>query len=348
MRYLALFLCIAVGVLADTLKLNNGTMVVGNIIAETDTEYIVERSLAGGTIKTKDSIRKSDVASVVRVTPEEKAAVAMKEAYDALKRYQLDPNNSYAKDYYDQVLNGSFHKFLADYPDSSHAAELRERIAAWEAERDKVASGKMKVGGRWVEAVEVGLQQVVAQAQAYATQGKFQDAIQLLQPFRNAKETAIAEEASRKAQQIQGMWQKYLDTRVRNIASEIQAWERRLQDATASTERARNSFIEWRKTNNDGMMGYKALLQQHQDAVQRGEIEQKNCEVRIAQLRDESFSTQQKLNEMQSHVEMRDMPTLHRPPPEEDLPAKLIAWAKQYWMYGLAGLVVLWLILRRR
>jgi len=355
MRYLALFLCIAVGVLADTLKLNNGTMVVGNIIAETDTEYIVERSLAGGTIKTKDSIRKSDVASVVRVTPEEKAAVAMKEAYDALKRYQLDPNNSYAKDYYDQVLNGSFRKFLADYPDSQHAAELRERIAAWEAERDKVVAGQIKRNGQWLATSEASLldeaqraQKVMTHVQALSAQGKFQEAIQLLQPLRTAKQPSIAGDASRLEHQFYGSWQNYLDTRLKSLASEIQTWEKRLQEAIVSAARARQNLEQWKSTHHEGTAGYKGFLHQHEGAVQQAEVEQKTCNVRLTQLREETILVQQKLSEIQSHMEVRDIPTLRRPPPEEDLSTKFIAWTKPYWMYGLAGLVVLWLILRRR
>jgi len=353
----------AVGALADTLKLNNGTTVEGNIIAETDTEYIVERTLAGGTIKTKDTIRKRDVASVVRATPEEKAAAAMKEAYDALKRYQLDPNNSYAKDYYDQVLNGSFRKFLADYPDSPFTAEVRERVAAWEAERDKVVAGQIKRNGQWLSTSEASLldetqraQKVMTHVQALSAQGKFQEAIQLLQPLRTAKQPAIAEDASRLEYQFYGSWQTDLDARLRSIASEMQTWETRLKEAIAASKRARENLEQWKETHHEGIAGYKGFLSQHEGAIQQAEVEQKTCNLRLTQLRGEATLAQQKLNEIQSQMEVRSIPTLRQPPPpppppppEKGLIAKVGDWLKEYWLFAVLGLLlVIWLAFRRR
>jgi hypothetical protein len=352
MRYLVLFFCMVVSAFADRLKLNNGTTVEGAIIAETGAEYIVERSLAGGTIKAKDTIRKSDVAEVTRATAEEKAAAAMKEAYEATKRYQLNPENSFAKDYYEQVLNGSFRKFLADYPDSPFAAEVRERIASWEAERDTVAAGRIKFRGQWLDAGQANdlreqerAQQVIAQAQAFAAQGRFQEAIQLLQPLRTAKPSALVEEASRHERQFYVSWQNYLGARLKNITSEIEIWEKRLQDAAAAADRARQNQTTWMKTHHEGIAGYKGFLAQYEGAIQQAEAEQKTCTVRLTQLKDEAVATQQKLNELQARATERGV---EFSPPEPGLATKLIALAKQYWLYGLGGLLVLWLILRRR
>ena len=146
---------LAAGARADTLKLKNGTAVEGDIVAETESHYTVEISRAGGSIKTKDNVAKADVAEVIRATAEQKAERAMRDAYELTRRYQLDPNNSYPKDYYDKILEGSFRKFLTDYPLSPFDKEMRERIAAWEAERDKVVAGQLKRGGQWVDAEQL-------------------------------------------------------------------------------------------------------------------------------------------------------------------------------------------------
>ncbi len=177
------FFCLVAGVFADTVKLNNGTMVEGDIIAETDTEYTVERSLASGSIKTKDAVRKSDVAEVTRATPEQKAAAAMQQAHEATKRYQLNPMNSFPKEYYDQVLSGSFRKFLTDFPNSTFSAEMQERIATWEAERDKVVAGQVKRSGQWLAAEQVAAmesKQLLQQVNAALANRRYDIAVPLL------------------------------------------------------------------------------------------------------------------------------------------------------------------------
>lgn len=163
--FLLLFFGLAVGAHADTLKLKNGTAIEGSIVAETDAEYTVEQSRAGGSIKTKETIRKSDVAEVVRATAEQKAAQVMKLAYDATQRYKIDPKKSYPKDYYDKVIELSFRKFLADYPQSPYKKEMEERIAVWEAEREKVLAGQVKRDGQWVSAEVVAATEGTQQLQ---------------------------------------------------------------------------------------------------------------------------------------------------------------------------------------
>ena len=160
----------------DRVKLTNGTVVEGNILSETGAEIA---------ITSKETVNKSDVAEVIRSTPAEKAAQEMERAYEATQRYTLDPNNSRARDYYDQVLENSFRKFLNRFPDSAHAREIAEKIAGWEAERDKVAGGQVKIRGQWMDAESAAklgardrAEELLRQARALLGQARFGDAAQ--------------------------------------------------------------------------------------------------------------------------------------------------------------------------
>ena len=67
-----------------------------------------------------------------------------------LRTRVLNPKNSSAVGYYDQVITSEFRPFLANYPNSPYEAEVTGQIKEWQAERDRVASGLMKYNCDWV------------------------------------------------------------------------------------------------------------------------------------------------------------------------------------------------------
>jgi uncharacterized membrane protein YccC len=165
-----------------------------------------------------------------------------------------------------------------------------------------------------------------------------------------SQQPAIAAEAARQERELCEMWRKQLDAQLKSITIEIQNSERHLQDATASTERARRSLDEWKNTHQEGTLGYRAFLDQYQVAVQRAEAAEKKCELRLTQLREESASVQQKLSEIPQKPPSPPPPQPPPPPapPEEDLLAKLMIAASRYWLYIVVGiLVVIWLVFRK-
>src|SRR5258708_35870589 len=113
----------------------------------------------------------------------------MKQEYDKLEGYQLNRKTSYGVDYYNQVIDGVFRRFLTQHPDSPHTASVNARIAEWKAQRDLVAAGNIKFHGRWAPAAEAAGQiehergqQLLQQARSLISQGNFEAAIQQLQP----------------------------------------------------------------------------------------------------------------------------------------------------------------------
>src|SRR5258708_40333320 len=105
---LALWVMLAMGLVicarADSVRLNNGTVLEGEILSEDDIQMVIEVALAGGTILKRETIKKAEIAQIKRLTLEQKAERAMEAAFKDLQRYQLDPSTSRAVSYYDQVI----------------------------------------------------------------------------------------------------------------------------------------------------------------------------------------------------------------------------------------------------
>jgi len=128
---------------ADTLTLKSGETIEGEIRAETNDVVQISVPNARRTIYSLKSISRSDIKEIQHATAEQKA-------YAEVERYRLDAN-SFSMAYYDKTIQGVFQKFLTDYPSSTRTSIIVKAIAQWTAERDKVAGGTVKWGGRWYE-----------------------------------------------------------------------------------------------------------------------------------------------------------------------------------------------------
>src|SRR5882724_1382855 len=82
---------------ADTLTLNSGEVLEGQITSETETQIEIEVSLYHGTIFSKRQVNKSDIQSITRESVEQKQEKA---AYASLTKYALNPNQELTKDQY--------------------------------------------------------------------------------------------------------------------------------------------------------------------------------------------------------------------------------------------------------
>jgi hypothetical protein len=168
LQHVALCLgCLAIlgAAAADTVKLKDGTVLEGDIISEDETQLTLTVVFASGTISFQEVIRKSDIAEVIRLTPEQKTERDMEKAYERLKKYQLDVRRSGPVSYYDQVIKGVFLRFLQQYPSSPYTNDVDSKILQWQTERDKVAAGLAKWDGQWMEASEAAKLAEQARAQ---------------------------------------------------------------------------------------------------------------------------------------------------------------------------------------
>jgi len=190
-RYLFLMglMLAGVAVRGDTIKLKDGTVVEGDVTAEDDATISIHLEFSGGTIAETRQINKADIAEITRWTSEQRAAWQVKRDYERLEKYQLNPDTSYEPYYYYQVLNDGFRKFLAQHPDSPYTSNITARITQWGAERDMVASGKVKLHGRWLTAAtgtrlaehERG-QRLLQEGRSMVAQRRFDSAVQQLLP----------------------------------------------------------------------------------------------------------------------------------------------------------------------
>ena len=123
----ALFLSNRTPLRADTVTMNSGEVLEGQIISETETQIEIEASFYNGTITSKREVLKSDIRSIAR---ESLAQKREKADFAALSKYKLDPNQEWTKDQYAAGI-ATFEKFLGTYTNSSFAAEVNKRLVDW-------------------------------------------------------------------------------------------------------------------------------------------------------------------------------------------------------------------------
>jgi len=88
----------------------------------------------------------------------------MQRDYEALQKYQLDPNRSFSLAQYDEVMDRVLRQFLTEHTNSVHEKEVMDNLAQWQEERNLVASGRVKYDGKWMSAAEA--QSLIASDQA--------------------------------------------------------------------------------------------------------------------------------------------------------------------------------------
>lgn len=183
--------CLAVNLSlrADTVTLNSGEVITGEIRSETETQVEIETSNAKRTVFQTKQISKSAVRAVVHETAEQKRARA---DYEKLAQYQLNPNQELTPAQFSAGLS-AFQSFLKVHPASAFAPELSHRIVAWQTEVSNVASGRVKFAGQWMSPVEKNSRQRQAQVQAIQT---LQNKLEQLQDQRRpiVDSLAIAQE----------------------------------------------------------------------------------------------------------------------------------------------------------
>jgi hypothetical protein len=130
---------------ADTVTLKSGEKLEGKILSETDTEVTIEVSVTSS-IKDQRVVKKADVDKIDKVQPDA-------EAWAGLKNISVGEESLEPADYqrYIAVLSS----FVSQFPQSTHAAEAKQKVAALQEEAKRVDAGEMKLGGKWLTADEV-------------------------------------------------------------------------------------------------------------------------------------------------------------------------------------------------
>lgn len=372
--------CAAGWVLADVVKLKDGTVLDGTILSEDDKQIAVEVELAGGSITRQETVDKSNVVEVVRLTPEQKAERQMQQDYEKAKKYQLDPAKSFPLGTYNQAIDGVFRKFLTQYTNSPYQQEITDKIAQWEAERDTVASGQRKYRGAWMSAAESAklaerdrASRLLQRGRDYLAKGRYDEAIKQLHILSDTgKEAQLVAEARRLEAESYRLWLASLDREQQRINDEIKSYEERAARAGQAQAKAQTSLnkANQSKKRRMGVDGFAF-------EATRAESEAKVAGNQAEQLRKQLASVQQFAADLRTRaagvaaspavtpaaVEAPSMAQAPAPDTSESATAgqsaaatardgtamldNVVQWAKEKWMILAGGFVIgLWLISR--
>jgi len=233
-----------------TIKLRDGTTLEGPVLTEDDRQITIEAQYANGTITRKAPIDKIDIASISHLSVTEREQRLATIAYHDLGKYQLDAQSSYPLAYYDDAITDGFRHFLAQYPRALETATVTNRLAEWQAERDKVASGQIKYHGQWMTADEANklaeterTQQIIQDARALMAQGQFEAATEKLMPYYSAAQPSPLVADSRRLQaDVYRLWISSLETSQEQLAKDLEATKDRISRLSEVRSRAQANY----------------------------------------------------------------------------------------------------------
>lgn len=150
---------LAAGAYADTITLKDGTKIEGKVQSETDKEVVIEEQVSASITDTR-TVPKADIVKIDKASQDEPA-------FQALKNLKPGTNSLPAASY-DQILR-SLNAFVNNFPESTHVPEIKQQIAAWEAEKKRVDDGEVKFSNRWLSKEEAQKERYQLNGQAILT-----------------------------------------------------------------------------------------------------------------------------------------------------------------------------------
>jgi hypothetical protein len=132
----------------STVVLKSGETLQGDILSDTNDVLRIRAHNASRTLSYQRDISHSEIQSI---QTENAAQAAERTDYEALSKFQLNPNQEQSADYCGQVI-AAFQKFLIDYPNSDKAPSVQRRLETWQAELKHVSDGQVKFGDKWMTA----------------------------------------------------------------------------------------------------------------------------------------------------------------------------------------------------
>jgi hypothetical protein len=136
------------------ITLKSGVVLQGDIVSDTNDVVRIRAFSHNHTISALRDVARSDIQSIHEETP---AEIAERTDYEALLKFQLDPNQEQTIEWYNQWI-GVFQKFLSDYPASDKKPTVQRYIELCQAESQYVTDGKVKFADRWMTVKEKRVQ----------------------------------------------------------------------------------------------------------------------------------------------------------------------------------------------
>ncbi|MCG3148897.1 MAG: hypothetical protein PCFJNLEI_02346 [Verrucomicrobiae bacterium] len=347
-------LALATAVSADLIRLTDGTEVEGEILAETATNLTIEVRLAGGTIFSTKVIPKSDVASFTRWTPEQRQLAAMQRGYLALAKYTPAEDSSASLAACDQAI-GELQQFLSTYPESSHTQEIKDRLAQWQAERQQVAAGMVKIGGVWLTKEESEKRQARTKAQALMKQGADALAARQYALAVRAFDAVIALQAGgvtevlatrQVTEALKGL-RFEVTAQLSRFEAELAAAQQRFDRAKQARETRAPTQSLSKSGTGDGKLGTgpSSELLRAQSDYPAAEANLKTVQTQTDRLRNQLAVIDRRLGENAPAPATAAAPA--EPAPSGDVLDATASWWKDNWlMFTGVAVVLLWLLSR--
>jgi type II secretory ATPase GspE/PulE/Tfp pilus assembly ATPase PilB-like protein len=286
----------------DTVRLKDGTVLEGNITSEDPFQITIITEHAGGTIFRPETIRKSDIAEITRLSATERRQREMLQAFGKIQNYRLDPQNTFPAAHYHDVIENHLRPFLTKYPDSPHANTVAEKLALWEAERARVVAGEAKPRGQWMPAEKAAAlcraEKCLQQAGALISQRRFEEAVQQLQSVsENGATPEVVAEIRKQLAEAYRLWVASIQQRQQQLDEAIRAADARVQQAQRASELAQRRLAQI-NAGDVRPLGYDSFVAD----VQRTAVEAKTAEQAAAQLRNELNSLSSTLLALRSRA----------------------------------------------
>lgn len=235
-RYLPLFLALPLaGAFADTIKLKSGETLEGKIV-KSDTVTVTLEVQFSPTITDRRQIPRTNIAGIVFEAPDEVA-------YAKVRDVQA-PATALDSKTYQAILDGQLKPFVKKFGYSARAADVKAKIAEFQADIARLDSGEVKVSGSWydktaatAEKYQIAAAALLAEMQAQIAAANFpyaMNAFTKLQRYQNS--TAYAESIAPIRKALVRL-QQQLDFAMSNLAA-TRAQRQAAIDRTAPEQRA--------------------------------------------------------------------------------------------------------------
>ena len=144
-QLLTIFALATCAVQADKITLKDGKVIEGEVISETDTEYVISVAYSKS-IRTRKTFKKSEIADIQKEAPDLKP-------YEALKDVLPTPDRLSVVGY-EQLIESRVKPFLNSFPNSKFTLEVKKTLATLESELARAKAGDVKLDGEWIDAAE--------------------------------------------------------------------------------------------------------------------------------------------------------------------------------------------------
>jgi len=218
---------------ADTIKLKDGKTLDGTIVSE-DASSVTIKTIVVGKITDNKVVPRSDIASIVKKTPEDDAAEAVK---------KLLPTEDFLQpSAYNKLIAEGPDKFLATYPNSKYRTQILEIKKTLQDEQAQTRRSMRKVDGKWLNGTELQANDYNIQAlkifremEKAIADDKYRDALDAFVRLEAIGKFSLSyPKAIEAARKVMDQYGASLAAAVKNVPAELKKAEARLANMNPS------------------------------------------------------------------------------------------------------------------